>query len=53
MCWYFGCIKCYIYEYKLNFYLWNLYVDENFEFGEELIGRGDSDGEDDIDDGSM
>lgn len=52
-CRYPGCTKRYIHEYKLNLHLRNSHADENPEFGEEPIGRGDSDGEDDIDDGSM
>lgn len=43
-----GCTKRYIHEYKLNLHLRNSHADEHEE---SPVGRGDSDGEDDVDEG--
>ena len=48
-----GCTKRYIHEYKLNLHLRSSHADENLEYAESPVGRGDSDGEDDIDDGNI
>lgn len=48
-----GCTKRYIHEYKLNLHLRSSHPDENPEYEESPVGRGDSDGEDDIDEGSI
>ncbi|KAG0623332.1 hypothetical protein M758_3G166100 [Ceratodon purpureus] len=48
-----GCTKRYIHEYKLNLHLRSSHPDENLEYEGTPVGRGDSDGEDDIDEGSM
>jgi hypothetical protein len=48
-----GCTKRYIHEYKLNLHLRNSHADENLEYEQSPVGRADSDGEEDIDEGSI